>query len=67
VGAVIVGDTELKKVGWQVGTFENMGFGVGACVEGVEVGALTNWTGATTAAARVVVVEMDSKPGPASN
>ena len=67
VGAVIVGDMELKKVGWQVGTFDTMGFGVGACVEGAEVGALTNKTGAITAAARVVVVEMDSRPGPANN
>ena len=43
------------------------GFGVGACVDGADVGAFTSKTGATIAAARVVVVEIDTRPGPASN
>ena len=67
MGAATVGATELNNEGCKVGSLEMMGLGLGACVEGADVGALTSRTGAITAAVIAVVVDIDRRPGPASN
>lgn len=54
------------KLGLVVGAAVVTGCGVGAHVDGAEVGALTRMTGAMAEAAIAFVVLMEAAPGPTS-